>query len=54
MKKSTVDEVEGLRMGVPGPVGPDGTVFKRANLGWGTFNGEDKMGKMTGLAPLVL
>ena len=27
-------DVEGIGLGVPGPVGPDGTVFKCVNLGW--------------------
>ena len=27
------DDVEGIGMGVPGPVGPDGTVLKCVNLG---------------------
>ena len=48
-KKITADQVEGLGMGVPGPVGPDGTVLKCVNLGWGIFNVEEKMGEMTGL-----
>lgn len=30
--------VEGVGIGVPGPVGDDGTVFKCVNLGWGVFN----------------
>lgn len=42
-------DVEGIGMGVPGPIGPDGTVLKCVNLGWGVFNVEDRMGKMTGL-----
>ncbi|MBQ9031684.1 MAG: ROK family glucokinase [Parasporobacterium sp.] len=31
-------DVEGIGMGVPGPVGSDGTVFKCVNLGWGVIN----------------
>lgn len=42
-------DVEGIGMGVPGPIGPDGTVLKCVNLGWGVFNVEDRLGKMTGL-----
>lgn len=40
MEKSDIawDEVEGLGMGVPGPVGDDGTVFGCVNLGWDVFN----------------
>lgn len=32
------DQVEGLGMGVPGPVGNDGTVLGCVNLGWDVFN----------------
>lgn len=42
-------EVEGVGIGVPGPVGPDGTVFKCVNLGWGVFNIEQKLSELTGL-----
>ena len=28
------DEVQGIGLGVPGPVGSDGTVYKCVNLGW--------------------
>lgn len=36
-------------MGVPGPVGQDGTVFKCVNLGWGIFNVEQELTTLTGL-----
>lgn len=42
-------DVEGIGMGVPGPVGADGTVFKCVNLGWGIFNVEQELEKLTGL-----
>lgn len=42
-------DVEGIGMGVPGPVGDDGTIFKCVNLGWGVFNIEDELKEMTGL-----
>jgi len=42
-------DVEGIGIGVPGPVGEDGTVFKCVNLGWDVFNVERTMSKMTGL-----
>lgn len=35
-------------MGVPGPVSPDGTVLKCVNLGWGVFNVEQEMNRLTG------
>ncbi len=41
-------QVEGIGMGVPGPVGADGTVFRCANLGWGVFNVEQTMQALTG------
>lgn len=42
-------DVEGIGMGVPGPVGEDGTVFKCVNLGWGVFNVEEELGQLTQL-----
>ena len=42
-------DVEGIGMGVPGPVGLDGTVFKCVNLGWGIFNVENELSQITGL-----
>lgn len=41
-------DVEGIGMGVPGPIGPDGTVLKCVNLGWGIFNVEQGLGKLSG------
>ncbi len=41
-------DVEGLGMGVPGPVSSDGTVLKCVNLGWGIFNVENEMSSLTG------
>lgn len=45
-----IADVEGMGIGVPGPVGPDGTVFKCVNLGWDVFNVELRMKELTGLA----
>ncbi len=42
-------DVEGIGMGVPGPIGEDGTVFKCVNLGWGIFNVEQELSTLTGL-----
>lgn len=36
-------EVEGVGMGVPGPVREDGTVMRCVNLGWGIFNIPEKI-----------
>lgn len=41
-------DIEGIGMGVPGPVSPDGTVLKCVNLGWGVFNVEQELNKLTG------
>ena len=41
-------DVEGIGMGVPGPVSPDGTVLKCVNLGWGIFNVENELEQITG------
>lgn len=48
-KEISALDVEGIGMGVPGPVGADGTVYKCVNLGWDVFNVEQRLGKMTGL-----
>ena len=42
-------DITGVGIGVPGPVTPDGTVMKCANLGWGIFNVNKKMTALTGL-----
>lgn len=41
--------VEGVGIGVPGPVDENGVVNKAANLGWGVFNLEEEFTKLTGL-----
>lgn len=47
------DEVEGIGIGVPGPVSSDGTVFKCVNLGWGVFNLREKMNELIPEIPKV-
>lgn len=42
-------DIEGIGMGVPGPVGEDGTVFKCVNLGWDILNVERELGELTGM-----
>ena len=37
------DDVQGIGVGVPGPVSPDGTVLRCVNLGWGVFNVENEL-----------
>ncbi len=41
--------VEGIGIGVPGPVNSDGLVYRCVNLGWGVFNIEKDLAVMTGL-----
>lgn len=41
-------DVLGVGMGVPGPVKADGTVLRCVNLGWGIFNVEEELSKLTG------
>ncbi len=49
----TIEDVQGVGMGVPGPVKDDGTVIKCVNLGWGVFNAADELSKLTGLTVKV-
>lgn len=48
-KEISKDEIEGLGIGIPGPVTPDGSVLKCVNLGGGIFHVEDRLGELTGL-----
>ena len=41
-------DVVGIGIGVPGAVLPDGTVNKCINLGWGVFNIEKELSRLTG------
>lgn len=43
------NDVEGIGLGVPGPVLDDGTVQKCVNLGWGIFNVEQELENLTSL-----
>lgn len=43
------DEVQGIGIGVPGPVKSDGVVKRCVNLGWGTVNVAEDLGRLTGL-----
>ncbi len=42
-------EIEGIGIGVPGPVTEDGLVLKCANLGWGVFNVAEEVIRLTGI-----
>ena len=48
-KGATMDDVAGIGMGVPGPVTEDGTIMKAVNLGWGVFNIEEEVTRLTGV-----
>ena len=48
-KKIDKKDVLGVGLGVPGPITPDGTVMKCANLKWDIFNVKEKMSGLTGL-----
>jgi len=42
-------DVQGVGVGVPGPVTSDGVVNRCVNLGWGVVNVSDVLGRLTGL-----
>ena len=46
-------EVQGVGVGVPGPVRGDGVVNRCVNLGWGTVNVAEELGALTGLTVKV-
>lgn len=47
------DEVQGIGIGVPGPVRGDGTVNRCVNLGWGVINVAEKLSSLTGITVKV-
>ena len=52
-KNIAPQNVEGIGIGVPGPVSADFTVNKCVNLGWGVFNLKDKMNQLLPEIPNV-
>lgn len=48
-KAIKAEDVEGVGIGVPGPIDEKGNVLKCVNLGWGVFNVEEDLGGKTGL-----
>ncbi|MCI6243707.1 MAG: ROK family glucokinase [Lachnospiraceae bacterium] len=46
-------DVEGVGIGVPGPVRGDGVVNGCVNLGWGVINVAEELGRLTGLTVKV-
>lgn len=49
-KNIAIEEIEGIGIGVPGPVTEDGRVLKCANLGWGVLSVTDELGRLTGIS----
>ena len=47
------DDVQGVGIGVPGPVKSNGVVNRCVNLGWGIVNVAEELGSLTGLAVKV-
>ena len=45
-KEISLDDIEGVGIGLPGPITNDGTVLQCVNLGRGTFNVEEKLSEM--------
>jgi len=52
-KNIVPQNVEGIGIGVPGPVSADFTVNKCVNLGWGVFNLKDEMNQLLPEIPNV-
>ena len=52
-KNIAPQNVEGIGIGVPGPVSADFTVNKCVNLGWGVFNLKEKMNQLLPEIPNV-
>jgi len=52
-KGISAGQVEGIGMGVPGPVSADYTVHKCINLGWGVFNVKERMNALLPEIPNV-
>lgn len=48
-KNISKEEIEGIGIGIPGPVTEDGTVLVCVNLGWGEFNVKKEMQRLSGI-----
>lgn len=46
-KAINISRIEGIGIGVPGPVKSDGTILNAVNLGWGTFNVAAELEELT-------
>lgn len=52
-KKISKDEVAGIGVGVPGPVESSGIIHRAVNLGWGEFNVNEELTKLTGIKSMA-
>ncbi len=52
-KSISAHEIEGIGVGVPGPVSDDYTVHRCVNLGWGVFNVKERMNELMPEVPNV-
>lgn len=52
-KNIPFEEIDGIGIGVPGPVSADFTVNKCINLGWGVFNLKEKMNQLLPQIPKI-
>ena len=52
-KNISKDEVSGIGVGVPGPVDDDGVIHVAVNLGWGEFNVNETLEKLTGIKTMT-
>ena len=43
------EEIEGIGIGIPGPVLANGTLLRAVNIGWKTFNVQAELSRLTGL-----
>ncbi len=52
-KNISKNEVSGIGVGVPGPVDDDGVIHVAVNLGWGEFNVNETIEKLTGIKTMT-
>lgn len=52
-RKLYYDDIEGIGIGVPGPVKEDGTVLRAVNLGWSIFNVKETLENLISLSVKV-
>ena len=52
-KNISKDDVVGIGVGVPGPVDGNGVIHVAVNLGWGEFNVNEELTKLTGIKAMA-